>query len=300
MGNEIVGGFFYKLYGPPGKQVGYNSLFFIDIKHQGKGIGRKLFAQGVYQLRSLECSALVSYVLDDNVGSWGNFLNNGFSRVPFLSITPYVGLFQAVKLYIATFFGVAIGCDFYLSVKDKELSHKEPKSFGQIVAYLLVNAVLFMPIFLSTQSLPLSLLAFFGIFAGIVISSYIGTLFSKCDWRFRFNNGGLLVCGLFTIFHTFVPMGASWFPKTYENTPQFRRDLAMPALFSWVFLIAVGFAAATVFPFLARLVQVLLIFRCMIVIETFKTYGGQRVYNWNKSIFMVLTAISLTLAFVVI
>jgi len=36
------------------------------------------------------------------------------------------------------------------------------------------------------------------------------------------------------------------------------------------------------------------------VIETFKTYGGKRIYDWNKSVFMVFAAISLTLAFVII
>ena len=297
---KIAGGFFYKLLNSAEKQIGFNSYFFTDPKHNGRGIGKQLFREGISHLRSSGCALLLSYVRDDNVGSWSNFIKNGFVRAPFLSLVSYVGFVQSLKIYIVTLLGFCFGHDFYISVKDKQLIQKTPNSFGQILIFLLVNAALFIPIFIATDSLILSAVTFLGIFIGLVLTSYIGTLFSKRNWSFRFNDGGLLMCGIFSFFYGFLPMSGSWFPKNYENTPEFRRDLALPAITSWLFLFGLAAAAATIWFFLTGLVQILLIFRCLVPLEPFKTYGGQRVYDWNKGVFIVFAAVSVVLVFVVL
>ena len=90
-------------------------------------------------------------------------------------------------------------------------------------------------------------------------------------------------------------MSANWYPLRYENTPQFRRDMAMPSIASWLFLFVFGGTVATLWPFLGLFVQVLLIFRCLILFEPFKSYGGQRVYDWNKAVFGLFAAVSVVL-----
>jgi len=298
--DQIVSAFFYKLYGPPDKKIGFISYFFTDPSYHGKGIGKQLFQEGIRHLWALDCQRLVSFVRDDNVASWMNFVKMDFIRVPFLSLIPQVGFLTTLKLYIVTTFGLCFGHDLYFSAKGGPNIQKEPNNLGQIAAYLLVNAALFLPIFIATNALYLTLATFFTVFVGLAIAGYIGTLFSKRKWHFRLTDGGLLLCGIFTVTVGFVPMSANWYPQTYENTPQFRRDIALPAVASWLFLFALAAAAATVFPFLSGLIQILLIFRCMIFAEPFKSYGGQRIYDWNKAVFAVFVAISAALVFLIL
>jgi len=301
LGDQIASCFCYKLYHTSGQKIGFISYFFTDPKHHGQGIGKQLFEQGIKQLWALDCHRLVSYVRDDNAGSWMNFIKNDFARVPFLTLIPQIGLLQSLKLYVVTTFGVAFGHDFYLSTKEGDNTQKESNSLGQILIYLFVNAVLFIPIFRAFNDLHLAFSTFFGVFIGVTVSGYIGTLFTKRKWHFRFTDGGLLLCGFFSFFWGFIPMVAGWYPAKYEKTAQFRRDMALPAMASWLFLLGIATAAAIVpaLSFLSGLIAVLLLFRCMIIFEPFKTYGGQRIYDWNKAVFFVFAALSVAFVFVI-
>ena len=292
LGDEIVSAFLYKVYGKGDKQIAYINYFFTDPKHHGKGYGKQLFSAGMEHIRAQNFMMLVSFVRDDNVGSWLNFVKNGFLRVPFTELIPKLGFGRAFHLYAASLFGFCFGHDFYISENGQGVQ-KEPNSFGQIVLSLLVNAALLLPLALTYEPLPIYS-SFLAIFVGLALFGYIGTRLSERKWNFRLADGGLLLCSIFSITMGFMPMSANWYPERYENTPQFRRDIAMPSIFSWVFLIALGLAWSAAAP----LVSVLLIFRCMIFAEPMKSYGGLRVYEWNKGLFWVLVAASVWVAFI--
>ena len=287
LGDEIVSAFLYKVYGTGDKQIAYINYFYTDPKHHGKGYGKQLFSAGMEHIRGQNFMMLVSFVRDDNVGSWLNFVKNGFLRVPFTELIPKLGFGRAFHLYAVTYFGFCFGHDFYISENGKGVQ-KEANSLGQIVLSLLINGVLILPIAIAAN--PLLVYSYFlAIFIGLTLFGYIGTQFSERKWNFRMTDGGLLLCAIFSITTGFLPMSANWYPEEYENTPQFRRDIAMPAVFSWVFLLAIGLIWSAAMP----LVSVLLIFRCLVFVEPMKSYGGLRVYDWNKGVFALLAAASL-------
>jgi len=288
--DEIVSTFLYKIYGEDDDKIAYINYFYTDPKHHGKGFGKQVFNVGVRHLNDQNFKMIVSFVRDDNVGSWLSFVSNDFTRVPFSSLVPKLGFVRALRLYIESLFGFCFGHDFYVLEKEK-ITQNNPNSLIQIALFLLVNALLILPVAIMVNIFQVYAY-FLVIFAGLVASGYIGTLFSDRKWRYRMPDGGLAICALFSITMGFLPMGANWYPNEYENSEQFRRDLALPAIFSWVFLLALGVLWSATAP----LVQILLIFRCMIFAEPMKSYGGQRVYDWNKLVFAGLVALSAAFA----
>jgi len=290
----IVSGFSYKLYEALGKKIGFANYFFTDPEHHGKGIGKELCKEGVKHLWDVEnCNMLITFVRDDNVGSWLNFVKNGFVRIPFLKLLPHVGFLSFLKIYAFSTFGICFGHDFYIAKKE-ETVQEESSSLGQIVLFALVNAVLFIPVFMTSRYIHLALAIFLSVFIGQVFFGFIGTLFTKRKWRFRFTDGGLILLGVVSFGAGFMPMIGNWYPHEYENTPEFRRDMAIVSIASWLFLFAIG----VVWPPTVGLVSILLIYRCIFFIgDPLKSYGGQRVYDWSRGAFALIMAISVLFVF---
>jgi len=226
---KIVGGFVYKISRNGGKKIGFASLFFADPDFKGQGIGKRLTEEGIRHLWDIEgCDALVTYVRDDNVASWGAFEKQGFVNASFPAVTKLLGLFGMAKLYIEMAYAFSIGHDFYIAMPDEAATrqHAKKRNSGvQFAAYLLVQLLLSIP-FLLASSAPVALLKGLTLLLlGHALAGYAGTLFSRRTWHFRLTTGGALLCLLFgAVNRWFIPIIASWYPDHYENTPRFKRD----------------------------------------------------------------------------
>jgi len=281
--DRIVSGFCYKIMKIGSKKIGYVTYFFTDPAYHGRGIGSRLCGEGLAQMRK-DCDMLITFVRDDNAASWKNFEKRGFQRVPFMQMAHFFGVFGAIRLYFSTMFSMTVGYDFYVSSEEK-LVVKE-NSEAQILVFLALNILL-----ISLVSLDW-LAAWALILVGWVAVGYVATLFTKRKWRFRTTNGGLLISGLIATFvNGIYPISGNWYPETYEKSWSFKRDLGVNSLAVWVFLLAVNLISQD-WHAVQTLTSALLVFKCL-PLDVFKTYGSERVYSWNRGIYILMVVLTI-------
>lgn len=299
--DTIVGAILYKFIMSGGKKVGYVDYAFIDPHYHNQGIGGILYKATVEYLWEQGCEALTAVVKDDNVGSWRLFLNNGFSGVSLPQLAQQFGFMGVLKQYFGTPFCFGIGMEYYVATKEKVTSTRKDGTAKQILSFVLANFLMILPALFTGrfgENAFWICLAFLMVLLLGVTFDYIGTKFSTHhNWKFRFNNGGGLVCALVNFAST-LPMIGNWYPKEYEKSKKFHRDMGVTALTGWISLLALVCILAfsgTTHP-LARSVWqigvVLLIYR-MIPFYPFESFGGRRVYEWGKWIYTIMAFVTL-------
>jgi len=94
----------------------------------------------------------------------------------------------------------------------------------------------------------------------------------------------------------FIPIGGGFYPEKYENTPKFRRDMAITAILPWLFLLAL-MPLFQIFGLNQIIVVVLLIFRCIPWVSV--NMGTSRIFHWNKVLWlaMALTTVAVLVLF---
>lgn len=300
---KIVGGIIIKYIISNDKKIGYVDGAFIDPAYQGQGIGGVLYQKTIEYLWGQDCTALSAFVKDDNVGSWKLFLNNGFCQTSILEGVRQLGLRQMFLQYFVAPFFACNGMEFYLAVKDGEVKPKQSGSVKQIALYIFANMILFLfSLLQKNTNFPAFLSAYVTLLLGGVLFGYIGTIFSKERWHFRLNSGGAALVAFITAIGGLYPMIGNWYPPKYHNTKEFQKSMGLTAACEWVFVICITIAALILqgfhvfFEYLTSIGMVFLLYR-MIAIYPFESYGGNRVYRWNKGIYAALAAIS---AFVIV
>ena len=307
---KIVGGFVYDIETIGDRKTGIASFLFTDPAFHGQGIGKRLCEDGIrYLWEDKGCDVLVTFVRDDNVASWGLFRKHGFALANLPRLAKFLGLPGLTRLLAKTTFGLfAIGHDFYVAMRDRESTgpYGKREGPGQVAAYVLVNMLFLLLLSLVSPVQNIFYLMASGalVLSGVVLAGYIGTLFSRRKWGFRFTNGGGLIYLIINLATgRFFPLIGNWYPLRYENTPGFRRDMAVNAVAVWVFLLAL--AAARVMPgeppvFLAYaqgIASALLVYRCLPV-AVFGSSGFGRVFRWNRIVLGLLVLASVLVVFV--
>lgn len=294
---RVVGAILYKFYRAGGRKIGYVDYAFVDPDCHGQGVGTVLYREAAAFLWAKGCDALTAIVKDDNVGSWGLFLQNGFERVSLAALARRLGPGGAVRQYFETPLCIGVGMELYAAFRGE--APCPPDKGGttrQLGAYLLANALLALlgglsrgtegPAFVAAYVACLLLTAALG-FLGTRLSAGRG-------WRFRHTNGGALVCALVNLGGAY-PMVGNWYPRDYEKTAAFRRDMGRAALAEWAGLLLAFVALAAVrpggpfFQYAAQVCGMFLIYRLM-PLYPFESYGGGRVFRWNRWVFAVMAA----------
>jgi len=295
---KIVGGLFYKTKEIAKKKLGYIDFLFTDPAHQGKGIARKLCAEGFKLMWEQGCNGLVTFVQDDNVASWLQFVKHGFVRTSWPKMIKLLGLPGAIQTkLLTTTFGLATAYDFYVALPDEAQTaayEKKACSPTQIAAYMLANLIFFSLLIWSAQDRLAALIAVAILFLSSICAGYVGTLFSRRKWHFRLNSGGLLVSTFVAIFQVW-PMNGGWYPTQYEDTPKFRRDMATSSIAVWIFLVAAFLShlvvqeATPIWQTIWNLSFFLLIIR-FIPINPISSYGARRILKWSKGAYVIMLA----------
>lgn len=300
----IVGAVLYKLQQAGGKKVGYVDYAFIDPAHDGKGYGGVLYREAVAHLWRLGVDAQTALVKDDNVGSWHLFEKNGFHIASLLELVKCFGLGGALSQYFGSPFCVGVGMRLYLAVGDGDQQadqrHTTEKGSGLIhlAVFFIVNALLMIigksiwgsMAWMTSLALVLTL--------GItLLGAYLGTRFSTSrKWSFRFNNGGLLICAVISVFSA-LPMIGRFYPDRYEKTKPFHRDMGIVSLLTWGFLLVMTLVCQVLFQNadlpanMAMIGSLLLAYHCL-PLYPFESFGGRRVFQWNKPVFGLMVLLS--------
>lgn len=295
---KIVGAILYKYLNIQNKKIGYLDYAFVGEAVQAHGIGKQLYQETIDMMWDEGCDALSAIVKDENVASWKLFENHGFKRSGMVELTRSFGVYGAIMHYVRTPMLISQGMNYYVAAKE-EMIHEE-KSFHQILFFLLMNAFLLLIANPFENNLALLIGAYVSILLFGVVMDYLGSRFSsKREWKFHFNQGGAVICCFVNLFGI-LPMIGNWYPKTYEKSPKFVSDLGRTALVGWAALILLN--AMTSFlvsdslyvKFIYQISMYLLIYRS-IPFYPFESYGGARVYKWNKGIYGLMLVCSLSL-----
>jgi len=305
IGDKTVGGVFFSTKHSGAKKFGVISFLFTAPQFEGHGIAGKLLDACIATLWADGCDGLVSYVQDDNVGSWVTFEKRGFAKTTLLKSAGAFGIVTALKiqiLYLETFV-FCVGADFYIALPDQEKTKKYARndvSFIQILLFILINLLFLALVIVRAYNPGMAVLSITSLFAGLSVVGFIGTWFTGRKWRFRLTQGGFILAPLLGLF-AFYPMIGNWYPIKYENTPKFRRDLAFNSILTWLFLfgvvISVRFTGNLVLAGMGQIAVLFLVFRCIPIVP-FSSYGSGRVYEWNKVVFALFAIVSLLFVFV--
>ena len=291
---KIVGAILYKFFQSSGRKVGYLDYAFVDPDFHGQGVGGILYKESADYLWNQGCDALTAVVKDDNVGSWGLLLKNGFTRVSLPEIIRQFGFTEMLRQYFGTPFCIGIGMEYYIARRDLECPSGKGGSVKQLAVYGLANLLLFCIVLLRIQKIVTALAAYGVILAGGIFIGYFTTMFSKRQWHFRLNNGGGLICALVNFIGVY-PMVGNWYPDRYENTESFRKEMGINGLAGWIFVLVLSLA-----PFFSRHVfaryvglisSILLIYR-ILAFYPFESFGGGRVYRWKRWVYVLMSLLS--------
>lgn len=302
--NKIVGAAAYKFINTKLKNMAYIDFAFVDPKYHTQHIGTKLYKATIDYLRDQNCDALTALVKEDNVGSWKLLLNNGFKKVSFSQGVRSLGLYEMIKQFFLTPYCIAIGMNFYLYLKDEKISLQENKSSSQIGLYLITNLILsLLIIFGDVQNKITFILAYLMFLITKVAIGFSFTRLNNRNWKFHMNNCGGLMCIILNMLGSVLTLTGNWYPESYEKTDKFRKDIGIIALAEWIltltfYLISAYFINKHIFfKYLLKISGTFLIYT-IIILYPFESYGGKRVYDWNKFIYgfiAILSIIFLTL-----
>lgn len=298
MDDQIVGGIIIKYLKTNNQLIGYYDGAFIHPNFQGQGIGQALYEQTTKYLWEQGCTAQTALVKDDNVSSWKLFLNNGFNMTTLRTGVRQLGVLTMLKHYFMTPLFISNGMEFYLLKKDQTVPAKKVKSLPQIIAFLFINLILICVAYRGgVINFFTCLCAYALLLVGGVLFEYIGTLCSKRKWEFRLNSGGAVIVTLINFIGGVFPMIGRWYPKNYEKTTTFKKDLGISAVVKWSFILILTLIASYFaqqfffFKQLLNLGRIFLLFH-MLCIYPFESYGGRRVFEMSKSLYLFMSLLS--------
>ncbi len=301
---KIVGGTIVRCINTGGHKIGYVDGAFIHPDYHANGIGTQLYKATEEYLWQQGCTAQTAFVKDDNVASWKLFLNNGFSQVSFFAGAKTFGLKAMLQFYFATAYFAASGMECYLKMKDTPVQSKAKNSPKNILLYLLANSLCLLFGCVGLQAFVgndknyfLYIAAFASLLATGVAAAFLGTLFTGRKWHFRLNSGGAVFTAMFGFLGGVYPMIANWYPDQYEKGKQFQKDMAMPALFEWLALLAFTavscfFAANNLYCNYVFSLGVLLLVYKLLYIYPFGAMGGARIFQWSKWAFWAMAVLT--------
>lgn len=296
--DKIVGGIIYKIIPSDGKKFAYIAEAFVDPAYHGSGVGTKLYEETFRHIWAQGCDGMTALVKDDNVASWKLFMDNGFKRAGFHEVIRQSGITGLIRQYLKTPVPFAIGMDFYMVMKEEQVRRKKT-GLSQMLFFFISNFVLLLPmwaslIYKNPGSVPVFTGAYLTVLALFVLPRYTGTLFSSHNWEFRLNNGGSFLTVLLSIFGNTFPMNGNWYPDKYENTPAFRRDMAIPEILKWaVFSLAalLVFTGVPYFRIVSRIVCYYLIF-LIVPLYPFESLGAGRIYRFSRIMWLITAVLT--------
>lgn len=301
---RIVSGVIVKIIkGSNQSKVGYIDFAFVDRAYHNQGIGNKIYKASIEYLWREGCDYITAMVKDDNVGSFSLLEKNGLAKVSIYEARKIMGTKGLINQFIHTSLGFAYGMDFYLA-SNHNTNIVKPKTgynINQIGAYLGVNLgfLLLANLFAGNFSMGL-LSAYFTLLITNIISGSIMTYFSKREWNYRLLNGGIFLPIISMFLGGIFPLGGNWYPKKYENSNEFRKDMGLNAAASWIILLTIVFSAnflvmKSSFNFYLDQIGTMLLLCRVVAIYPLASFGGGRVFIWNKAVYLILSLLSVLL-----
>ena len=293
---KIVGAMQYKMISYGEKSFCYLEFAFVHPAYHGKGIGNQLYHETIEAVRAQGCEVITALVKGDNIGSFGLIEKSGLKRCSFFELVRILGVRGALTMFFKTEQNIASGMDLYsTNVKEKTGSGKE------LGAYLFFNAlILFLAVWnqggqiFTYVASAMSVLLFTALIGSIIC------FISKRSWHFRMNNCGLFITILVSLLGGVFPLIGRWYPDEYSMDQSAKKELCISAMIEWLGLIIAGSVIHALSPggLYWRIVR--MVIGCMLIYRLIPTYpfsefGANRVWSYNKLLYVVMFATTLFL-----
>lgn len=301
LGDEVVGAAAYQIVScHGGDSAAFIELMFVKKGHEGKGIGNAMYRHVTADLKERSCNSVIAMVRDDNVASWKAFENAGYSRMTFIQMTRALGILGAVRIWLTSLLCIGVGHELWSTLPP------EPSASGrQMLFYALLVLVGSLPALrFSFSGYLTSIAGILILLCGSVIGGGIAATVSKRKWIFRATRGGLLISWIVAGLGGLYPVVGRFYPLKYEHSPEFKRSMGIEALMEWI--VPAGILAVT-YPLRGQAVILdsmisfapgILLYHAVPVFP-FGSYGGTRIWEWNKVFSIVLLMISIILIWVI-
>ncbi len=300
-GDRIVGGSVFKTIKLKDKGIGYLEWGFTDSEYRGKGIGRTCYKQALDLMSNAGCSDLTSMVLDDNSASWRQFSHEGFKRITLMQAISRYGLGGTFKLWFSTFSVFAMGSSLWFSSEKDPIVERRDTTLTSYLMILLCNLLIILGKGLllgrSFQANAMTFLAFV-CFLSIMVSLKFLIISPKMRPVLRMWRTGqfipiivMLLGGVFPFYGDVYPdKGNDW------DVREYRKIFGISSAVCWV-ITALFSVASTILPesrFFYALSNYAVMFLFLNILTIiFESFDGARVLRWNKTIYYVLTVISI-------
>ena len=294
----IAGAVFLHIF-DSGKKTGYLDIGFVNKEYRGLGIAHVLYPAAIAFFREKGCDLVAAQIRDDNAASWKPIRSQGFATSTFTDLVKSLGLGRAILLWLQTHSLIACGSQLWISAPAKERSSKK-----ELISFLCVNLLLYLPWLLQLIHQPSrlldTLLAYPFVLLSGVLFGRLGCFAAGDSWHFLFPRSGMFITLLLNTLGGLFPMVGRWYLKDPQPTHECRRSMGVQATIEWVGMLALFTLGAfllkgdTFFYRCAALTTNLLFYRIL----PFMPFGGGRVWNWNKLVFSVLTMVTFVLIFI--
>jgi len=324
---EIAGGLIMEVHSTSTERVGIVSWLFTAEEARGHGVGTRLVAEGLSYLRAHGCAHVVTDIEGHNTSSSTLFARAGFEQTTSTRLVRHVGLRNTLttwrELVYYTDFGHFL---WYGRLGDPEPPSEPPSGdterrrsgvgFGSLFRSWSLNLAVLALAFVGLSgvfqaSIPVAELVTVvgvGVVVFLVRETPIAVLagFDSEPWRYRgWLNGVPMSVGVGLVFGAFFPMLGSLYPRSSEWTYREKRRLfGIGATVSTglltVLLVATqplelapvdGVPIASVAPFV---IVPFLVVDHLLFFTPFRCYRGGRVYDWNRTVWLVLTVAIVT------
>lgn len=297
-GSVIVGAVIYKYIMVGDKKIGYVDFIFTDKTYHGQGIGSRLVDACMETMTEEGCDGYSAIVRDDNVGSWKMFVNRGFQRMGLVDMIREFGFIHALNQIFKTPLCVATGMEYYLKLENGPIRVKKEETRSQIINYILFIIVMLLPTLITGIDYSIHVIgALLTILVIRLVAGYIGTLFSKEQWYFRVTDGGILIPFIAAFFRGIYLISGNWYPRVYRKDSGFKQSLGLTALTQWMSLFVIVLLNNTLLgdnKFYESMASMSLLLMIISVIPLYPlaSFGGKRLFDWNKWLYILVALIT--------
>ena len=311
-GGRIVGAVTYKTI-PAGKvRVGYLDIGYVDSGFRGLKLGGRLYEAAMDKLRDEGCEVITAAIRDDNRASWKIMERNGCTIHPFYRLIGKFGLAGALRIGSTAHFPYALGHELWATENAPRRPEQgpeqapDPSRQSPLSALPGFAGINFLLLLLASRGNIYFTLGAMALLAAEILGGRIGTLGQPARWHLQRPHAGLALSVFVSITGGLLPSNAAWqLTEGSYGTAGRTRLLGRTSLFAWI---AAWLVTAASFIALARgylsglpaeaasgslnLGLMYLIYRSLAVFP-FESFGGLRVYEWNRRIFWPAAAVSI-------
>lgn len=324
---EVVGGVVLDVVDGSGGPVGIVTWLFTSPDAQGRGVGGRLVEEAIEYLRAEGCRAAVAVVKWSNTPSSKLFARREFERTSSLAVVRRYGTRQGGLVLARSFHLVGVSCDLWVrrfsdgaaptatSVRSDATAADVPaeprvdrstaRSAGRFGETLVVHALLLAVVVggLSVLTWDRTTLLLGGVAALLIglrwLPYFVSTALDDRRWGFWSWGNVYPFAGVIALFDGFLPVPGHVAPE--QRVWSYREALPVlgPAATTWAGLLVGGLAVLpglqgqlddAIWRSLRVTLTVFVVVDLWLVVWPFEGYNGRVVYDWNRAVWVALSA----------